>query len=102
MKRVLSVLVVLLVLGMANGALAASKQLVGVININTATVEQLKQLNGIGEVKAKRIVQYRKERGAFKTPAAIRYVNGIGDALYLKNKAYIVVTGQTTLRVASK
>ncbi len=102
MKRALSGLVILVVLCMASGALAASKQLVGVININTATVEQLKQLNGIGEVKAQRIVQYRKERGAFKTPDAIRYVNGIGDALYLKNKPHLVVTGPTTLRVASK
>jgi len=99
LKKALSVLLVLLVMVSAGSALAAQKQLVGVININTASVAELKQLNGIGDVKAARIVQYRKERGSFKTPDALRYVNGIGDKLYLKNKAYIVVSGPTTLKV---
>ena len=102
MKKAVSLGLILILLALAGTALAASKQLTGVININTATVEQLKQLNGIGDVKAQRIVQYRKERGAFKTPAAIRYVNGIGDKLYLQNRPYLTVTGQTTLRLARK
>ena len=102
MKKAVSLGLILILLALAGTALAASKQLTGVININTATVEQLKQLNGIGDVKAQRIVQYRKERGAFKTPDAIRYVNGIGDKLYLQNRPYLTVAGQTTLRVARK
>ena len=98
MKKAVSLGLIMILLALAGTALAASKQLTGVIN--TATVEQLKQLNGIGDVKAQRIVQYRKERGSFKTPDAIRYVNGIGDKLYLQNKPYLTVAGQTTLRVA--
>ena len=53
-----------------------SKQ--GVININTATLEELQTIKGIGKKKAEAILQYRKEHGAFRTKEDLLQVKGIG------------------------
>ena len=52
----------------------------GKLNINTATAEELMVLNGIGEVLANRIVEYREEHGPFKELSDILDVKGIGPA----------------------
>lgn len=62
---------------------AATDAAGGKININTASVEELQALSGIGETKAKAIVNYREQNGAFAYPEQIKRVSGIGDALYL-------------------
>lgn len=49
------------------------------ININTADIAQLSSLPGIGPSIAERIVKYRKESGAFKTPQDLGKVKGIGE-----------------------
>ena len=51
----------------------------GPININTATVEQLTRLPGIGETYATRIVEYRMENGPFKSVGELIHVPGIGE-----------------------
>ena len=61
------------------------------ININTASVDELKTLSGIGEVKAKAIVEYRKVKGKFKTIEDIKEVNGISESLFEKIKDNITV-----------
>jgi len=61
------------------------------IDINTATVKELMQLNQIGEVKAKAIVAYREKNGAFKTPADFTNVSGIGPKIFAANKDRIIV-----------
>ena len=48
------------------------------ININTADVQQLQQLPGIGEVLAQRIIAYREENGPFETVSQLTMVSGIG------------------------
>ena len=63
------------------------------ININTATVEQLNGLYGIGEVKAQRIIDYRESHGEFSTTYDITNVDGIGDDTYNYIKDYITVDG---------
>lgn len=59
------------------------------ININTATKEELQTISGIGESKANNIIKYRKEFGNFKTIEDIKNVEGIGDTLYETIKIYI-------------
>lgn len=63
----------------------------GKVNINTASVEQLMSLNGIGEAKAEQIVTYREENGAFLDTEAIMQVSGIGQGTYEKIKNSITV-----------
>lgn len=52
------------------------------VSINTATVEELCRLDGIGEVLAARIVTYRSKHGGFATLEQLKQVSGIGDARY--------------------
>lgn len=67
----------------------------GKININTATAQQLSDgLDGIGEVMAKRIVDYRKQNGSFKTIAELKNVSGIGDKTFEKLESSVTIDGQ--------
>lgn len=59
-----------------NTNVSNSKQ--GTININTATLEELQTIKGIGKKKAEAILQYRKEHGAFRTKEDLLQVKGIG------------------------
>lgn len=61
------------------------------ININTASVQELTSLPGIGETKANNIVSYRTENGYFKTIEDLKNVSGIGDATFEQLKDYITV-----------
>ena len=59
------------------------------VNINTATIDELKSIPGIGQAKAEAIINYRKQYGNFKTIEDIKNVNGIGNSLYEEIKAYL-------------
>lgn len=54
----------------------------GLVNINTADVQLLTTLPGIGENKAKQIVAYRDSNGAFSSIEDIKNVSGIGDGIF--------------------
>lgn len=60
------------------------------ININTATKEQLKSLNGIGDTLADNIINYRK-KNKFNTIEDLLNVNGIGESKFNTIKEYICV-----------
>jgi len=62
------------------------------ININTATVEQLAELPGVGEATAKKIIEYREQNGNFKTAQDIMNVKGIGEKKYEKLEDLITVS----------
>lgn len=61
------------------------------VNLNTATLEELQALSGIGESKAKAIIEYREKNGLFQTIEELMEVSGIGEALYEKVKNDIAV-----------
>jgi len=61
------------------------------VNINTASVEELAALKGIGEKTAQAIVAYRRASGPFKTIEDIKNVKGIGDKKFEDLKDSITV-----------
>lgn len=67
-----------------------SKQ--GTVNINTATLEELQTIKGIGKKKAEAILQYRKEHGPFRTKEDLLQVKGIGK------KALEAIESQVTFQ----
>ena len=73
-----------------NTSVSNSKQ--GTININTATLEELQTIKGIGKKKAEAILQYRKEHGAFRTKEDLLQVKGIGK------KALEAIESQVTFQ----
>ncbi len=68
----------------------------GVVNIQTATPEELQRLPGIGPSKASAIVAFR-ERTAFRRVEDILRVRGIGRATFRRLRPYLSVSGPTTL-----
>lgn len=64
---------------------------ISIVNINTASIEELDSLPGIGSSKAQNIIDYRNINGKFGSIEEILNVNGIGTALYEQIKAYITV-----------
>ena len=63
----------------------------GKVNINTASKEELIGLNGIGEVLADRIIEYREANGGYKDVRELTNVKGIGEKLLEKLLPYVTV-----------
>jgi len=61
------------------------------ININSAGLEELESLPGVGPVTAKSIIDYRNKNGPFKTKEELQNVTGIGEKKYEKIKQYISI-----------
>ncbi|RYM05327.1 competence protein ComEA [Sporolactobacillus sp. THM7-7] len=61
------------------------------VNINTADEQEMQNLPGIGEVKAKTIIAYREEHGPFKTVDELTNVSGIGEKSLEKIKPMATV-----------
>ncbi len=51
----------------------------GKVNVNTASAEELAQLENVGQVKAQAIVEYREANGGFESVQALTQVSGVGE-----------------------
>jgi competence protein ComEA len=79
-------------------ALAEDARLTGVVNINTATVDELQLLPGIGEARARAVIALREQRGGFKSVEELLDVKGIGEPGLAKLRPYLAVQGKTTAK----
>lgn len=69
----------------------------GVVNVNTATAPELARLPGIGEAKARAILQAREERGGFESVDDLLEVKGIGSSALERIRPFVVLEGKSTL-----
>jgi len=58
----------------------------GPVNINTAGVEELSELKGVGKAKAEAIVAHRETKGNFSSVEEITEVKGIGESILKSNR----------------
>ena len=70
----------------SSGANSSSK-----VRLNSASVDQLMQLNGVGKKKAEAIIEYRNKNGKFNSVDDFMKIKGIGPALFNKNKAKLAL-----------
>jgi competence protein ComEA len=68
-----------------------------VVNINTATKEELTTLKGVGEKRAQEIIDYRKKNGNFKSVDELEKVPGVGPGLMKQIRSQVTVTGKTSI-----
>ncbi len=70
----------------SSGANSSSK-----VRLNSANIEQLMQLNGVGKKKAEAIIEYRNKNGKFNSVDDFMKIKGVGPALFNKNKAKLAL-----------
>ena len=79
---------------------AAGPSTSGVVNVNSATAEELALLPGVGPTKAQAIIRYRTEHGAFKRVEDLAAVKGIGEKGLEKLRPHVALEGKTTVQPA--
>ena len=89
-------LLALLLLPPGADAAKRERELVGTINLNTASLEQLCVLPGVGPRTAERIVELRRKR-PFRQSSEVMRVKGIGPKFYRKHRERLRVDGPATL-----
>jgi len=95
-RRLLTLILVALTVTAVAGT-ADSSQPSGVVNINTASSEELELLPRVGPALAGRIIEFREANGPFQTVDEILAVKGIGETSFEKLEPFIVTSGATTL-----
>lgn len=89
--------IIFLVLLSSVAAIAADGAATGVVNLNTASAEQLALLPRVGPAAAARIIEYRSQNGGFEKTTDLLQVKGIGPRTFELMKPYLAVEGDTTL-----
>jgi competence protein ComEA len=83
--------------GTAKTAAVAPAAVSGVVNVNTATAEELDRLPGVGPGRAKAILELRAHMKHFEKLEDLMRVKGIGRASFRKLRPMLTLTGETTL-----
>ena len=94
MSRYRSILITAIVIGIVTvgGASILDAQVgKGLLDLNTATVEQLDGLPGVGPVTAQRIVEWRMRNGRFAAVDQLREVDGIGERRFAQLRGLVRV-----------
>jgi len=81
---------------------ALSGVAMAVVNINTATKEELTSLKGVGDKRAQEIIDYRKKNGNFKSIDELEKVPGIGPGLMKQIRSEVTVSGKTSTTKAGE
>ena len=89
------------VAGAQDKGMKKTKQNTAIVNLNTATSEELEQVKGIGPKLAEKIIEYRKANGPFKRAEDIVNVQGIGTKFWEANKDRFVVEAAPAPAVVS-
>ena len=77
----------------------AASRVTGVVNLNTATADELQLLPGIGAARAQAVIDLRKQRGGFKSVEELKDVKGIGDTALERLRPFVRLDGKTTAQV---
>ena len=75
----------------------ASDTKTSIVNINTASISELKTLAGIGESKAKAIISYREKNGGFKSREELKKVSGMDDKIFEQSAGFLRIFGNNPL-----
>ena len=81
---------------------APETRLVGVVNVNTASADQLELLPGIGPARAAAILEHRKEHKGFKRVEDLTQVSGIGERALERIRSHVALKGKTTARLLAE
>jgi competence ComEA-like helix-hairpin-helix protein len=92
-----SILVVLVVSFVWLSSAYGGKEVDGVVNLNTASAEELQLLPGVGPAKVRSIVAYRSLH-PFRTVDELVRIKGIGRKMLRRLRAHLTVTGPTTAK----
>jgi len=76
---------------------AISGVALAVVNINTATKEELTSLKGVGDKRAQEIIDYRTKNGPFKTVDDLEKVPGIGPGIMKQIRSEVTTSGKTAI-----
>jgi competence protein ComEA len=88
-RKVCFILILVALVSFMGGLASAEEN--AKVNINTATAEELSTLEGIGEMKAESIIEFRGNHGHFTKIEDLKNVKGIGDKIFEKIKDQITV-----------
>ncbi len=86
----------LLVAALPTQGAQAELPLTGTVNVNTASVQELELLPGVGKTRAQAIISARKQHGGFKSLDELVEAKGIGAALLKRLRPMLTLTGKTT------
>ncbi len=75
----------------ANSSTSSGSNSSSKVRLNSANIEQLMQLNGVGKKKAEAIIEYRNKNGKFNSVDDFMKIKGVGPALFNKNKAKLAL-----------